>query len=333
MPGSSDLQVYSNENFDNLSDDMSLKRNASRENNMNVPEMAPVYGLNRNLGSEMRAIIEQDSSGKQDTRSRELGTGITDPDRNSDNGKSSLFIERPSWLSHASHAGNLDRPQQFEDSSRNINIIHDVKIVQNPRGLRENLGQTFGVRNSSTPNNPYGNFRTKIGDSSKLSHRELLETANSIKIVERGDSGAPHVTIDLMKVAKTPRVTLGLVDLSTGTDLLDQNLVPHNSKTSKIARYSMREAIDKNSGKAIQGDRENYNFPRAGPVNYEGITQYGSRRDIGRTSLENGDEYFNTRDRSGDIADPIRNNLASGKVSMYEEHSNININKEFFIGG
>jgi hypothetical protein len=248
LPGSCDLQVYSNENFDKLSEDMSLKRNASRENKMDAPEMASVYGLNRNLGSEMRAIVEQDSSRKQDTSSRELGTGINDPDRNSDNGKSSLFIERPSWLSHASHAGNLERPQQPEDSSRNINIIQDVKIVQNPRGLRENLGQTRGVRNSSTPNNPYGNFRTKIGDSSKLSHRELLETANSIKIVERADSRAPHVTIDLMEVAKTPRVTIDLVDLTTETNLLDQNLLPHNSKTSKGARKSMLDAINKNSG-------------------------------------------------------------------------------------
>jgi hypothetical protein len=167
--------------------------------------------------------------GKQDTHSRELGTGITDPDRNSGNGKSSLFIERPSWLSHASHARNLDRPQQPEDSSRNIKIIQDVKIVQNPRGLRENLGQNRGVRNSSTPNNPYENFRTKIGDSSKLSHRDLVETANSIKIVERGHSRAPHVLIDLMEVAKIPRVTIDLVDLTTGTNLLDQNLMPHNS--------------------------------------------------------------------------------------------------------
>jgi hypothetical protein len=68
-------------------------------------------------------------------------------------------------------------------------------------------------------------------------------------------------------------------------------------------------------------------------VNFQEIAQYGSRRDIGRTSPENGVDYFNTRDRSGDTGDPIRNNLATGKVSMYEEHSNININKEFFVGG
>ena len=70
-----------------------------------------------------------------------------------------------------------------------------------------------------------------------------------------------------------------------------------------------------------------------GSGNFEGITQHGSRRNIGRISPENGDEYSNARDSSGDIALPINKNMASGKVSMHEDHSNININKEFFVGG
>jgi hypothetical protein len=237
--------VYSIENLDNLSEDMSLRRHASRENDIDAPEMGAVYGLNRNLGFEMRAIAEQESSGKQDTSSRELGTGITDPDRNSDIGKSSLYIERPSWRSHA---GNLVRPQQPEDSSRNINIIQGVETVQNPRGQRENPGPARGVRNSSTPNNPYGNFRTKVGESTKLSHRDLPEKANSIKIVERGPSGAPHVNIDLMEVQKIPQVSISLLDLTKGTKFIDKNPTANNSKPSKLVRKSIREAIDKNSG-------------------------------------------------------------------------------------